>query len=240
MANRLSPKNPGTEDDGHRPGDEDGEGEQVDAVDPEHGRHARRQEFVDRHRGQDQRNADGVVDVTVVDGRLRLERPSPDGGQGQGDGRYQADVGQWRLLVGGLEQRAEGVVVGDEYRPRASTPPGPGCESSARHRSNVVATPSLRAFATVRSVCGPGRDRTGPRSWRHSRTSDALTQRPLHGLVASSEPPVDVVGGPGIAGIVEDLGRSVRPRRCGRAPPPRPRGRAHSCRRPAEPAACCG
>ena len=231
----LTPEDPGPEDDGHRPGHEDREGEQVDPVDPEHGGHAGREELVHGDGGHDERDADGVVDVPVVDRRLRLEGPRPDRRQGQGDGGDQADVGQRRLLVGGLQQRVQRVVVGNQHGAQQDH----DLDAGAGALGGIG--PSLSPAAPPVGDRRIGPRRAGTRAWRHSWLP------PLGGLTAESpgtgespEPPMHVVGGPWIARPLEQVQRSGRPRRCGPACPPRRPGRGHSCPTPVEPAACCG
>ena len=233
----LTPEDAGAEDDRHRSGNEDGKREEIHPVDPEHGRHAGRKQLVDGHGGENQRDPDGVVDLSVVDRRLRLEGPGTHGGQCEGDRRDQADVGKRRLLVGRLQQRAQRVAVGDQdgteqHRHLDLGPSGLGRVGPARRHCVL---PLLERGD--KRVVGVGTYRL--RSWPRASSAGSCSSSGRSWMRRSSEPPVHVVRRPRITGSVKTCA-SGRIRRCDPEPPRCRPGTVRSCPRPAGPAACCG
>ena len=218
----LAPQDPDAEDDGHRAGDEEGQGQEVDPPHPEHRRQLGREEEVDAEGRGHQRHADDVVHLAVVDGRLRGPRSAVTAARIKRDDRNEADIGQRRLEVGLLEQRGERVAVGDDDDGQESThldgvrvrgcgvdPKEPG--PVAQLRTALDCSCRGRAAMVVRHLSSPSSTRT-------SRERS----RPCEGRWGHRRP-----------------ARSALLRRCARADPPRPRGTARSCARPGAPAACC-
>ncbi len=174
----LAPQHPHAEDDGHGPGDEDRQGEEVDPPHPEHGRHLAGQQQVGGQGATDQRQADDVVDLPVVDGRLGTYRTGPHRRQGQGDRRHQADVGERRLEAGVLD-RASRASSCRPPPPRPAAPPSgwssapapvlrangaaPGSSTDSRWSARVwVPTGSKRTTWVIRTDRGRSRRYEGP------------------------------------------------------------------------------
>ena len=165
----LAPHDPHSEDDRHRPGDEERQGEQVDPIDPEHRRPPGREQEVRGNCHSHQRQADRVVDKSVVDGRLGFHGPRSDRRQRQSNGRYQAYVRQGSVLARTLEQSGERVVVGDGHddQQQGNLQRGPCTGGCVRPPSVPVLHTTPWSTVSVPSASG-----TQPRHDRHEVSHD--------------------------------------------------------------------
>ena len=135
----LAPQDPHPEDDGDRAGHEDRQRQEVDPPHPEHRRQLARQEQVGGQRAAHQRQADDVVDLAVVDGRLG---PQPDGpARRPGRGRWRARGSHRR--VASRDRRSGSASTASSCRPR---PPRPRAQSSGPWSGPA---PELRATAAA-------------------------------------------------------------------------------------------
>ena len=233
----LTPQDTASEDDGDGAGNEDGQREEVDSVEPEQGRHAGREQFIDGHSGEDQGDPDGVVHLSVVDRRLGLEGPGTNGGQRERDERHQADIGKRRLLVDSLQQSAQRIVVGNQHGADEHTHLDP-CSRGLR----CIGPASPPCVLPILERGAPSGRRRGVERFRHVHAP-----RPVGDSLSSGRNRRTFIrrhrARSPRSSDHEGRRRSLRSGRLRRCAPVRPRrrpGTAHRCRKPVAPAACCG